>query len=298
MFLGPFAFLNPKKENMISKRNKTLKLTPEEVDFYSTRAIKINTNISVENITNKTIHQDFFTAAELLPDNFVDLLIIDPPYNLNKKFGDSKFKQMSDEDYENYIENILVKLNHVLKQTASIYICCDWKCSALIYNVLVKYYNIKNRITWKRDKGRGSKNNWKNNSEDIWYATVSNLSTFNSNDVKIKKEVVAPYRDKDGPKDWYEEEDGTKYRFTHESNIWTDLVIPFWSMSENTKHPTQKPEKLLERIIKASSNEGDFVFDPFLGSGTTSVVAKRLGRKFCGIECEKYYAAITEKRLK
>ena len=94
-----------------------------------------------------------------------------------------------------------------------------------------------------------------------------------------------------------EEDDGKKFRLTAPSNLWTDISIPFWSMAENTPHPTQKPEKLIAKLILASSNEGDVVFDPFLGSGTTSVTAKKLGRHFVGIEREKEYVAIAEKRL-
>ena len=109
--------------------------------------------------------------------------------------------------------------------------------------------------------------------------------------------MIAPYRDKNGqPKDWVD--DGThKTRLTHPSNIWTDISIPFWSMPENTNHPTQKPEKLIAKLILASSNEGDVILDPFVGSGTTSVVAKKLNRNYIGIEREKEYAALTEKRL-
>ena len=126
---------------------------------------------------------------------------------------------------------------------------------------------------------------------------MSREYTFNLEAVKIQKEVIAPYRDSSGaPKDWFE--NGNKrYRLTHPSNVWTDISIPFWSMPENTPHPTQKPEKLIAKLILASSNPGDVVFDPFLGSGTTSVTAKKLGRRFVGIEREKEYAALAERRL-
>jgi len=80
-------------------------------------------------------------------------------------------------------------------------------------------------------------------------------------------------------------------------NIWVDMVVPFWSMPENTPHPTQKPEKLLERIILASSNKGDLILDPFMGSGTTAVVAKKLGRDFIGFEVNKDYIILAMKRL-
>ncbi|MCX5782946.1 MAG: site-specific DNA-methyltransferase, partial [Elusimicrobia bacterium] len=150
---------------------------------------------------------------------------------------------------------------------------------------------------FEREKGRGAKSNWKNCSEDIWFCTMSDKYYFNVDAVKMKRKVLAPYKDKSGkPKDWRDTENG-KYRITHPSNIWTDITIPFWSMPENTKHPTQKPEKLAAKIILASSKPGDMVFDPFLGSGTTSVVAKKLDRRYLGIEIDELYAALAEKRL-
>ncbi len=160
-----------------------------------------------------------------------------------------------------------------------------------------KYFKLRNRISWEREKGRAASNNWKNCIEDIWYYTKSDEYTFNLDSVKIQRQVLAPYRDGKGtPKDW-NEEDGQKIRLTAPSNIWTDITIPFWSMPENTEHPTQKPEKLIAKLILASSNTGDMVFDPFLGSGTTAVVAKKLGRHFLGIERERKYVALALKRL-
>jgi len=115
--------------------------------------------------------------------------------------------------------------------------------------------------------------------------------------VKLKRKVNAPYTDHEGnPKDWDKTGEGD-YRITHPSNIWTDLTVPFWSMPENTDHPTQKPEKLLAKIILASSNSDNMVFDPFLGSGTTSVVAKKLGRRYAGVEIDEMYCCLAEKRL-
>ena len=126
---------------------------------------------------------------------------------------------------------------------------------------------------------------------------MSDNFTFNTESVKLKRIVRAPYKSADGkPKDW-KTENGSNYRITHPSNLWTDITIPFWSMPENTDHPTQKPEKLLAKIILASSNENDLIFDPFLGSGTSVVTAKKLNRNFCGIEIDKQFASIAIKRL-
>lgn len=84
---------------------------------------------------------------------------------------------------------------------------------------------------------------------------------------------------------------------TFPSNFWDDISIPYWSMPENTDHPTQKPEKLIAKLILASSRPGDWVFDPFLGSGTTAVTAKKLGRRFSGIEWNEKYCCWALKRL-
>ncbi|MBR6259624.1 MAG: site-specific DNA-methyltransferase, partial [Oscillospiraceae bacterium] len=162
--------------------------------------------------------------------------------------------------------------------------------------VLTRMLTVRSRITWQREKGRGAKANWKNSLEDIWFATKGNDYTFNLNAVKTRRRVMAPYRVSGEPKDWTESEGGN-YRDTCPSNFWDDITIPFWSMPENTAHPAQKPEKLAAKLILASSNPGDVVFDPFLGSGTTSVTAKKLGRRFLGIEKEPQYCLWAEKRL-
>jgi site-specific DNA-methyltransferase (adenine-specific) len=126
---------------------------------------------------------------------------------------------------------------------------------------------------------------------------VSDDYTFNVDAVKLRRRVIAPYTDAEGqPKDWSRTSAGS-FRDTHPSNLWTDITIPFWSMPENTDHPTQKSEKLLAKLILASTNPGAYVLDPFLGSGTTSVVAKKLGRSFVGIEIDEDYCLLAAKRL-
>lgn len=285
-------------EKIRAKLNRTIVLSANELNEFRKNFLSLSNKVSVKNLTNKIIVQDFFDAVNFLPEKFVDLLIIDPPYNLTKKYNDRTFKEMDEEKYYEWFDKIINSLYKILKHTASVYVCCDWKSSQSIYQVLKKYFIIRNRITWEREKGRGSKNNWKNNSEDIWFCTFGNEYTFNVDAVKLKKKIIAPYKNENGePKDWYKSESGS-YRLTFPSNIWTDITVPFWSMSENTDHPTQKPEKLIAKLILSSSNENDFVFDPFLGSGTTAVVAKKLNRKFCGIEIDEKFACLAEKRLK
>ena len=280
-----------------SSRNKTINTSIEDGIKYFNKCIKVESNINnIDLILNTTIYGDLFTVVNYLPNECFDLIIADPPYNLNKTFAESKFLKKSEFEYEQYTENWLGIVAEKIKKTGSIYVCCDWKSSLIIGKVLKKFFIIRNRITWQREKGRGAKANWKNGLEDIWYATKSDIYTFNLEAVKIRKKVIAPYKVDGKPKDWNETKDGN-YRDTCPSNFWDDITIPFWSMSENTAHPTQKSEKLIAKILLASSNPGDIIFDPFLGSGTTSVTAKKLNRQYIGVEKEKQYCIWTEERL-
>lgn len=282
-------------------RNKTLKienLICEKEELFKEFLIR-KEDILGENLKNKIVNGDTFDILKIFPESFVDLLIVDPPYNLTKKYDGTKFNRVNDESYLEWFDSWVKELPRIMKPNGSLYFCGDWKSSPLYYQVLSKYFYIKNRITWEREKGRGTDRNWKNNIEDIYFCTVNDKEyTFNIDDVKVKRKVIAPYKDENGKaKDWFVE-NGEKFRFTHPSNVWTDITVPYWSMSENTEHPTQKPEKLIAKLILASSNEGDIVFDPFLGSGTTAVVAKKLNRKFFGIEREEGYCLLASKRLK
>ena len=133
--------------------------------------------------------------------------------------------------------------------------------------------------------------------EDIWFAVKNPHDYyFNVEAVMMKRKVIAPYKIDGKPKDWEESEEGN-FRLTYPSNFWDDISIPFWSMPENTNHPTQKSEKLYAKLILASSKPDDIVFDPFLGSGTACVVAKKLNRRFCGIELNEEYCLLAQKRL-
>lgn len=281
---------------MKAKRNKTIDITVDEGRKYLERCIAVDRQVVLSEVLDHTIHGDLFSIAPYLPEKCVDLLIADPPYNLDKSFHGNRFKKTSDENYEAYTERWIQAILPLLKENASVYVCCDWQSSAAVYTVLKDHFHIQNRITWQREKGRGAKHNWKNGMEDIWFATRSKDYAFHVEDVMVRRKVVAPYRIDGQPKDWEDTESG-KYRNTYPSNFWDDISIPYWSMAENTAHPTQKPEKLLAKLILASSKEGDVIFDPFLGSGSTSVTAKKLGRHYIGVEQNEQYCVWAEKRL-
>ena len=277
-----------------AERNRTITLNDSERNRYVELCPHTYDAIQPE---NTIIHGDAFEVLNTLPNGFVDLLIADPPYNLSKVYGSKSFKKMNDEEYTSFTHRWLEAIRHTLKPNATVYICSDWQTSLIVGKVLGDFFTIQNRITWQREKGRGAMYNWKNSMEDIWFATVSSKEfTFNVDDVKMRRRVVAPYKVDGVPKDWVESENGN-FRDTFPSNFWDDISVPYWSMPENTDHPAQKPEKLFAKLVLASSNSGDMVFDPFVGSGTSAVVAKKLGRRFIGIECEAEYCAYAQKRL-
>jgi len=277
-------------------RNRTMCLDETERKRYLKNCIPGETMKKEKPLLDVMVHGDCFRVLPQIPDKCVDLLIVDPPYNLDKLFGTSKFRKMDRLDYQEFTRGWIEAALHTLKDTASLYVCCDWKTSVALGMVMEEYFVLQNRITWQREKGRGALKNWKNSMEDIWFATVSSDYTFHVNAVKQRRKVVAPYRVDGRPKDWQETKEGN-YRDTHPSNFWDDISIPYWSMPENTDHPTQKPEKLYAKLVLASSDPGAVVLDPFAGVGTACVVAKKLGRRYIGIEQESEYCALAEKRL-
>lgn len=278
-------------------RNRTLSLDNRDRPRLADRLVRLSEPARIDECLDRTILGDALTVLQLLPAKSVDLLVVDPPYNLTKAYSGSTFKKRSTDEYEAWLHAWLSNVAPLLKPTGSIYVCCEWRSSGVVQRALESRFKIQNRITWEREKGRGALRNWKNCSEDIWFCTVSDDYYFDVDAVKQQRRVIAPYRDRLGmPKDWCDDGQGG-FRITFPSNLWTDISVPFWSMPENTDHPTQKPEKLIAKLLLASSKPGDVVLDPFLGSGTTSVVARKLGRRYIGIEAESEYCLLAERRL-
>ena len=278
-------------------RNKTITITDEERSELKQHICTTQT-FDAERWADAIVCADLLDVIDRVPDGIADLIIIDPPYNLAKDFNGLAFSAISSEKYAIYLRSWFHKVCDKLKPTGSLYMCGDWKCTAALQSVIEERLTVLNRITWQREKGRGAKANWKNGMEDIWFA-VNNPDDyyFDVESVKVKRRVLAPYKVDGKPKDGEATSDG-KYRLTYPSNFWDDISIPFWSMPENTDHPTQKPEKLYAKLILASSRQGDVVFDPFVGSGTSAVVAKKLGRRYLGIEINDEYCLWAAKRLK
>jgi site-specific DNA-methyltransferase (adenine-specific) len=282
-----------------AERNRTLTLSDAEKAMLATRLLTPEGGrpLSVAEVKDTTICSDLLNVLPSLPSAFADLIIIDPPYNLSKDFNGMKFKASTDEGYLEYLRSWFPQVCRLLKPNGSLYLCGDWKSTSALQQVMNENLHVLNRITWQREKGRGALSNWKNGMEDIWFGVKDAKNYhFDVDAVKVKRKVIAPYKENGQPKDWEETEDGN-FRLTYPSNFWDDITIPYWSMPENTDHPTQKPEKLIAKLILASCPKGGMVFDPFLGSGTTSVTAKKLGRHYCGVEVNAEYACWAEKRL-
>jgi site-specific DNA-methyltransferase (adenine-specific) len=291
--------MNETKQKQRASRNRTLTVTEVEREKFSQKIIRFSgkNSLTHDKIVNKIICADLLAVLDNLPKGFADLIIIDPPYNLDKDFHGFKFKSLNNESYLEYLRSWFPKVVSLLKSNGSLYLCGDWKSSAVLQQIMEENLTLMNRITWQREKGRGALSNWKNSMEDIWFGVKNkNNYYFDIEAVKMKRKVIAPYRIDGKPKDWEETEEGN-FRLTYPSNFWDDISIPYWSMPENTDHPTQKPEKLIAKLILASCPVNGIVFDPFLGSGTTSAVAKKLNRRYVGVEINKEYCIWAEKRL-
>lgn len=280
-----------------AKRNQTLTIQPEEVAALRENVMSTANLSTISSFDNLLIHADLYEVLDEIPNEIADLIVLDPPYNLTKKFHGLTFNAMNNAAYEDYLRSWFGAVCDKLKPTGSLYICGDWKCTAALQSVVSENLTIINRITWQREKGRGSARNWKNSMEDIWFAVKDPKHYyFNVDAVKVRRQVLAPYREEGKPKDWKDDVNG-KFRDTCPSNFWDDISVPFWAMPENTDHPTQKPEKLLAKLILASSQPGNLVFDPFMGSGTSCVVSKKLERRYLGVDINEEYCLWAAKRI-
>ena len=232
----------------------------------------------------------------------VNLVFADPPYNLSgnglKWKGDQTggdwymvnedWDKMSDKDYLMFTKQWLSGCHRVLTDNGSIYISCTYHNIAEITVVLKQLgFQIKNVITWQKTNAMPNmtKRVFTHSSEFIVWAVKGKNWIFNYEDIKD----INPDKQKDGSK-------------KQMRDVWPMPLVQgkerIRGQNGRAIHPTQKPEEMLKRIIVASSNKGDLVFDPFMGSGTTAFVAKKLKRNWIGVEKEKKYIKIANARIK
>jgi DNA modification methylase len=197
----------------------------------------------------------------------------------------------------------LVEMHRVLKDTGSLYLHCDPTTSHYLKLILDRIFgarNFKNEIAWSYKGGGRSKKYFARKHDTIFFYTKSSQWTFNYQDILVDRTNRTYFTDDDGRRYWLKY--GKRYYLKHEGKVpedwWSDIGPLHGPYKERLDYPTQKPLALLERIIKASSNEGDIVLDPFCGCGTTLVAAQKLNRHWIGIDNNQNAIELTSKRLK
>ena len=261
--------------------------------------------------TNRLILGDNLLELQKLPDESVDLIYLDPPFFSNKTYeviwGDDGEKRSFDDRFaggiDHYISWLKIRVRQmyrILKPTGSIFLHCDWHANAEIkIDVLNKIFgknNFRNEIIWcyTGPSSPGMKQFPKKSDTIYWYSKSSEW-VFNQIRVPYKGGKVhsGGFTEKDGGRLNPDEYDKGKPI----ENYWIDIAVAVRSSNERIGYPTQKPEKLLQRIIECATNEGDVVLDPFVGGGTTVAVADRLKRKWIGIDQSVMAIKVSDLRM-
>ena len=258
-------------------------------------------------MNNKLILGDCLEVMKKMKNETIDLIYLDPPFFSDRNYeviwGDEgEIRSFEDrwsggiDQYISWLFDRVKEMHRLLKPTGSIYLHCDWHADAYIrVHILDKIFGMKNfinEIIWRYSSGGASKNFYSRNHDNIYFYTKSNKYIFNPNEIKVDRTEKSIERSKN-PK-------GARYEKDNILKLPEDIFdIQYLNpmAKERIGYPTQKPLALLERIIKASSNEGDVVFDPFMGGGTTMVMTNRLGRNFIGIDQSIAAVDVTNKRL-
>jgi site-specific DNA-methyltransferase (adenine-specific)/modification methylase len=243
---------------------------------------------------NKIVNGNSLEILKTIPNKTFDLVFADPPYNLQigkklKRPDDSKVNGVNDKwdqfesfnDYDNFCKKWLTECKRVLKDNGSIWVIGTY------HNIFRLGYHIQNKGYWMLN--------------DVIWRKNNPMPNFRGTRFTNAHETLI----------WASKNKNSKYTFNYQSlkclnddlQMRSDWTLPICNGSERIKrngkkvHSAQKPESLLHRILLASTNKGDFVFDPFLGTGTTAVVAKKLGRNYFGVEKEKKYFQTSKQRL-
>ena len=246
------------------------------------------------NNKHRIIFGDAMEALKTLPDNSVDLIFADPPYNIGKNFNGKIEKWDTEESYLNWCYEWLDLCIKKLKPNGSFYVMTATQFMPYFDIYLRKKLTILSRLVWYYDSsGVQAKKYYGSMYEPILFCVKDkNNYTFNTNDILVEAKTGAKRKLID-----YRKAVPTVYNSEKvPGNVWEFSRVRY-RMDEYENHPTQKPISLLERIVKASSNEGDLVLDPFSGTFTTCFVAKELGRNSIGIELQDEYVKIGLRRL-
>ena len=228
------------------------------------------------------INGDAILEMKKIASNSIALIVADPPYNLGKDYGnDSDNKEF--DDYISFTKSWTTEAKRILKPTGTMYVFMGFKFVSYLYQILEKdqKLNFNNWICWHYTQGIGKKKGFSPRHDDILMFTKSKDFTFNLDDIRIPQKFYRSINNMRGANP------GDVWEFSH----------VHYCNENRQNHPTQKPEGLIERLILASSDEGNLVLDPFSGSGTTLRVSQQLKRNCVGIEINPVYVEQTKTRL-
>ena len=225
---------------------------------------------------------DAISELGKVPSATVELVIADPPYNLGKDYGNNH----DNKEFEHYLEftgDWLSQACRVLKPSGTLYVFMGVQFISHVFRILSQdlKMSLNSWICWHYTQGMGRTRGFSPRHDDILMFTKSDRYTFNLDAVRV-------------PQKYYRERNNM--RGANPGDVWQFSHVHY--CNENRQmHPTQKPEGLMERMVLASSNAGDLVIDPFLGSGTTARVCQQLGRRFLGFDVNPEYVELSMKRL-
>ena len=228
------------------------------------------------------IQGDCIEKLKLIQSNSVDLIVADPPYNLGKDYGNGSDRQEFD-DYMQFSKDWLSECHRVLRDDGTIYVFVGFRFISYLYQIMEKdlKMNFVNWICWHYTQGIGKTKGFSPRHDDILMFSKTLNYKFNNDDVRI-------------PQKYYRKINNM--RGANPGDVWEVSHIHYCQKNRQP-HPTQKPEALVERMVLASSNEGDMVLDPFSGSGTTLRVCQQLERNAVGIELNETYVELAKERL-
>lgn len=217
-----------------------------------------------------------------IDSNSADLIIADPPYNIGKDYGNKSDKQDFDE-YIGFTKDWLTECHRILKNNGTIYVFIGFRFISYLYQIMEKDLNMNfiNWISWHYTQGIGKTKGFSPRHDDILMFSKSDKYKFNLDDIRIPQKFYRKINNMRG---------------ANPGDVWEVSHIHYCQKGRRP-HPTQKPEALIERMILASSSEGDLVIDPFSGSGTTLRVCQQLNRNGIGIEINSEYVKQTHERL-
>lgn len=231
-----------------------------------------------------TICGDVIQELSKMPDKSISLIVTDPPYNLNKDYGNNK-DNLEFAEYLKFSKRWLSEAYRILKDDGSLYIFMGMKYISYIYTILEQdlcmYFN--SWITWYYTQGIGKTKGFSPRHDDILMFTKHQKKfTFNLDDIRVPQKFYRSINNMRG---------------ANPGNVWEFSHMHYCNKNRQN-HPTQKPEALYERMILASSNEGDTILDPFVGSGTLLRVCQQTNRKGIGIDINPQYIEMANERLK